>query len=241
MASDEDYALALQWTALEPGPHRRRDLRPQPGRATGTSSARPCRRSRCRRRTSSTPTVRDTSATRRPAGSRSASPATTGGCRPRAGCPRTTGPATTSRSTGCRGCSTRRRASSSPPTRRSSARTTPTSSPTTGTRATARSGSATCSVGQDTWSVDDMTALQIDSQNPLAAVLTPYLLDIDVRRDYYRDGPGPAARLGLRPGRRQRRRGVLQRGLAQPARGHLPTTSCPRTSGPTAATAGWPR
>ncbi len=38
--------------------------------------------------------------------------------RPRAGAPTTTGPATTSRSTGCRACSTPRRGSSSPPTRR---------------------------------------------------------------------------------------------------------------------------
>ena len=41
---------------------------------------------------------------------------------------------------------------------------------------------------KDTWSVDDMTKLQLDDQNPMAAVLTPYLLDIDVRRQYYRDG-----------------------------------------------------
>ena len=44
----------------------------------------------------------------------------------RAGSAPTTGPATTSPSTGCRACSTPRRASSSPPTRRSSTRTTPT-------------------------------------------------------------------------------------------------------------------
>ena len=31
-----------------------------------------------------------------------------------------------------------------------------------------------------------MTELQIDSQHPLAAVLTPYLLDVEVQRDYYR-------------------------------------------------------
>ena len=46
------------------------------------------------------------------------SPATTATCRPRAGAPTTTGPATTSRSTGCPACSTPRRGSSSPPTRR---------------------------------------------------------------------------------------------------------------------------
>ena len=33
-----------------------------------------------------------------------------------------------------------------------------------------------------------MTQLQLDSQNPMAAVLTPYLLDQQVTRQYYRDG-----------------------------------------------------
>ena len=41
---------------------------------------------------------------------------------------------------------------------------------------------------RDTWSVDDMTRLQLDSCNPMAATLTPYLLDLDVKRQYYRDG-----------------------------------------------------
>ncbi len=33
-----------------------------------------------------------------------------------------------------------------------------------------------------------MTELQLDSRNPMAAALTPYLLDIAVKRQYYRDG-----------------------------------------------------
>ncbi len=41
---------------------------------------------------------------------------------------------------------------------------------------------------RDSWSVPDMTDLQTDNLNPMAAVLTPYLLDIGIRRQYYRDG-----------------------------------------------------
>jgi penicillin amidase len=41
---------------------------------------------------------------------------------------------------------------------------------------------------QDEWSVDDVAALQLDDRHPLAAVLTPYLLDIGIKRQYYRDG-----------------------------------------------------
>ena len=61
-----------------PEHHRGRDLRARPGHRLGRSSGRPPRTSRCPRRTSSTPTATATSATRRRAGSRSASPATTG-------------------------------------------------------------------------------------------------------------------------------------------------------------------
>lgn len=41
---------------------------------------------------------------------------------------------------------------------------------------------------QDAWSVAEMTELQVDDRNPMAAVLTPYLLDLAVKRQYYRDG-----------------------------------------------------
>jgi len=41
---------------------------------------------------------------------------------------------------------------------------------------------------QETWSVEAMAELQMDDRNPLAAVLTPYLLDVEVKRDYYRAG-----------------------------------------------------
>ena len=93
---------------------------------TGPASARPRRPSPCRRRTSCTPTARVTSATRLPAWCRSASRATTG-CSPRrAGAVRTTGPATTCRTTGCPTCWTPTRASSPRPTRRWSGRTIPT-------------------------------------------------------------------------------------------------------------------
>lgn len=36
--------------------------------------------------------------------------------------------------------------------------------------------------------VDDMTAMQLDTVNPMAEVLTPYLLDIDLPGGYYSDG-----------------------------------------------------
>lgn len=41
---------------------------------------------------------------------------------------------------------------------------------------------------RDRWSVEGMTRLQLDSRNPLAPVLTPYLLDLGIMRDYYRAG-----------------------------------------------------
>ncbi|WP_460713533.1 penicillin acylase family protein [Nocardioides dilutus] len=41
---------------------------------------------------------------------------------------------------------------------------------------------------QETWSVDAMADLQLDARHPLAPVLTPYLLDLEVKRDYYRAG-----------------------------------------------------
>ena len=67
--------------------------------------------------------------------------------------------------------------------------TTPTSSPTTGTTATARPGSASCSRREGELSVDEMTRLQLDTTNPMAATLVPYLLDIeDLLGGYYRDG-----------------------------------------------------
>ncbi len=43
---------------------------------------------------------------------------------------------------------------------------------------------------QGTLSVDDMLALQLDDQHPLATVLTPYLLDIDLGHGYYAGGQG---------------------------------------------------
>ncbi|UMG93728.1 penicillin acylase family protein [Nocardioides sp. TF02-7] len=40
----------------------------------------------------------------------------------------------------------------------------------------------------DALSVDDMTAVQLDDRNPLAPVLTPYLLRVELPRGYYSDG-----------------------------------------------------
>ena len=127
-------------------------------RPTGTPSVRRRRPSRRRRRACCTPTGPATSATRPPGASRSAGPATTE-CSPApAGSRRTTGPASTSRSTGCPGCSTPRKASSWPPTRRSSPATTPTASVPTGTWATARSGSGSCCSSSSTRAVSPWRA-----------------------------------------------------------------------------------
>ena len=67
-------------------------------------------------------------------------------------------------------------------------RTTPTSSPTTGTTATAASGSASCSRREGELSVDDMADLQLDTRNPIAPVLVPYLMRHRPAAGYYRDG-----------------------------------------------------
>jgi penicillin amidase len=42
--------------------------------------------------------------------------------------------------------------------------------------------------GQDSWSVEQMTDLQAESRHPLAADLVPYLLEATFLRSYYRDG-----------------------------------------------------
>ena len=72
------------------------------------------------------------------------------------------------------------------------------------------------------WSVEEMADLQTDSANPLARRADALPPRPRRAARLLPRGPGPAARLGPRPGRRQRRRGVLQRGLAQPARAHVP-------------------
>ncbi len=77
-ARAEEYAVALAWTALEPRPTADAHPRAQPRRRLGRLPGGARATSRRRRRTSSTPTARATSATRRPAGSRSASPGNDG-------------------------------------------------------------------------------------------------------------------------------------------------------------------
>ena len=79
-------SVSLAWTALTPSHDRRRDLRPQHRDRLDELPRGGRRRSPCPRRTSCTPTATATSATRRPAWSRSASPATTASSRRRAGC-----------------------------------------------------------------------------------------------------------------------------------------------------------
>ena len=59
-------------------------------------------------------------------------------------------------------------------------------------------------------------SLQLDTTNPMAEVLVPYLLDVeDLPVGLLPRRPGPAARLGLHPAGRQRAGGVLQRRVAQ--------------------------
>ena len=238
---DEKFALALQWTALEPGADRRRDLRPQPGERLG----RVPRRGVVVRGAGAEPRLRRPRGPHRLPGARPDPGPQVRQRRPaagrRAGCPRTTGPATSSRSRRCPGCSTRTRGSSSPPTRPSSGRTTPTSSPTTGTRATAPSGSATC------WQREETLVGRGDGRAPDRqpqpaggrADAVPPRPRHPAR--LLPRGPGPAARLGLRPGRRTaapRRTSTSSGATCSSARS---ATSCPRSCGRTAATAGWRR
>ena len=190
-----------------PGAHRRRDPGAQPGQRLGRRSGRPPPTSRPRRRTSSTPTARATSATRRRAGSRSASRATTAGARRRAGVPENdwTGELRALRRAAERARPRRGVRGDRQPGRRSAA-TTPTSSPTTGTTATAPSGSATCSsrAGGDDGTVSPTTA------RPPARRPQPDGAGADARtccasalpRGYYADGQRLLELLGLRPARR---------------------------------------
>ena len=77
-------------------------------------------------------------------------------------------------------------------------------------------------------SVQEMASLQLDSTNPMAETLVPYLLDIeDLPVALLPQRPGPAPRLGLHLARRQCAGGVLQRGVAQPARADLPRRPAP--------------
>ena len=204
-AGGNGYAVALAWTALEPGTHRRRDPGAQPGVGLGRV---PRRRRRLRRARAEPRLRRPRGPHRLPvarAGSRSARRQRRHGCRSRAGSAPTTGPATTSRSTACRACSTPRRASSSPPTRRSSTRDYPyllTEDWDCGYRSTRirevleRGGRA---VGRR----DGRAAArhdQPDGRDPRALPARRR----DLPNDYYRDGQQLLRRLGLHLARRQR-------------------------------------
>ena len=200
------YAVALAWTALTPAPHRRRDPRPRPRDATGTSSARP-------------PPLRGAAqnlvyADRdghigyqapgpvpiRKSGNDGALPV--GGLAPA----RTTGPATTSRSTALPSVLdpeegfivTANQAVIGPDypyflDRR------------LGPRLPLASGSATCSSARGrrcrspTWPRSSSTPA-----TRWPPMLVPYLLDVDLPRGYYARRPAAAARLGLHAARRQR-------------------------------------
>ena len=161
-----------------------------------------------RRRTSCTPTARATSATRRPGRIPIRKSGNDGCCPPRAGVPRTTGPASTSRSTALPNVLdpdegfvvTANQAVIG-------AATTPTSSPTTGTAATAPADprparGRRASSRSTTWPSSSST-----TGNPMAPALVPLpARAVDLPGGYYSRRPAAARRLGLPPGRRQRGR-----------------------------------
>ena len=148
------------------------------------------------RRTQPEPRVRRhapaTSATRHPAPSRSARATATATTRRPAGCRRTTGRAATCRSTRCPTCSTPPRASSSPRTRPSPGRTTAGTSPTRsdqGYRSQRIRDLLTAAIkdGQRL-DVSDMAKMQLDTRNPMAPVLVPYLMRQLMTSEYYAEG-----------------------------------------------------
>ena len=181
-------------------------------------------------RTSCTPTAPATSATRRPASSRSAGrgrPATT---RRPGGTSATTGPGASCPSTRSRPCSTPRRGSSRPPTRRWSGRATPTTSATRGTTGYRSQRIVDLLDKKGKLSPADMAAdparhrerrsprrwCPTCSTSTPAAATTPAASGCCADWDFTQ----PADSAGG---------GLLQRGVAQPARGSPSTTSCPRT------------
>ena len=84
-----------------------------------------------------------------------------------------------------------------------------------------------------------MAALQTDDLNPMAARLVPYLLDVDdLGSGYYRDGQDLLRSWDFHQPAGQRRRGVLQRGVARAARAGPSTTSCASRCGPRAGSGG---
>ena len=149
-------------------------------RRTGGSSARRARCSPYPARTSCTPTRRQ----HRLPGARTSSPSArataTATTRRRAGCRRTTGRAATCRSTRCPACSTPPRASSSPPTRPSTGpdyRWHLTDSFDQGYRSQRIRDLLTAShQGRQSDSTSrDWRKMQLDTRNPMAPVLVPYL------------------------------------------------------------------
>ena len=240
---DEDFAVSLAWTALQPIDHRRRDPRAQPGDGLGGV---PRRRRRLRRPRAEHGVRRPRGPHRLPGAGAGPDPAVRQrrvACPPRAGGPRTTGPGSSSRSTGCRTCSTPRRASSSRPTRRSIGEDYPfylTDDWDHGYR----SARIRDRIEADPrLSVAEMAALQNDDLNPMAATLVPYLLDVDdLRAGYYRDGQDLLRDWdGRQPARDgQRRGGVLQRRVARPAAADLPRRAARSRCGPRAGSGGTP-
>ena len=87
-------------------------------------------------------------------------------------------------------------------------------------------------------SVDEMADIQLDARSPIAPALVPRLLDVQLGHHQEDDGQELLAELGLPAGRRQPGRGVPQRRAGGCCSRGPSTTSCPRRSGPTAATAG---
>ena len=215
-----------------PGPPSNRSRRPMrsmrsTSRPTGARSGRRSPTSPYQGRTSSTPTPRATSATRRPGGCRSASRATTGCCLRPAGWRRTTGPGeyvpydalpnVLDPESGL--VVTANQAVVDPDSAVSGYPYFLTDDWDRGYRS-ARIRDLL--VDDESLDVDDMSSVQTDDRNPMAPVLTPYLLEVDLPAGYFSDGQRHLARVGLPPGRRQCRGRLLQRGVARAARPDLP-------------------
>ena len=121
------------------------------------------------------------------------------------GIPPTSGMTSTSRSTHCRACWIPRTATSSRPTRPSWGRNTPTTLVIPTTSASVRSGSASCSQGDDALTVDDMSHIQLDDYSALAEDITPMLLEVRLPSAVLPGGAAAAGRTGTSTRTRTRR------------------------------------
>ena len=236
------YDVALAWTALTPG--RTADALFALDTAHDWTEFRSARKAF--RRPGPEPDLRRrrraTSATRRPGRSRSVGPRprgpTRGSGRLRAGSASTTGRAT------CR--STGLPSSYNPPegfivTANNEVDRPARALPDVGLglRLSGAADHGPCCRASGKVSPDDMRSIQLDKHEPFAATLVPYLLKVNLRKDpFTRQAQQLLRGLGLLDRREVGARGVLQRGLEQPAAADLRRRAVRATCGPTAATGG---